>query len=116
MRNALVVIGVLGGGTAATFAIAGAIFLANPNGTLVSGGTFAEPMPAKMVIRGGVGIPPQPLPGVVIDDATKAKIAAQGGNAPIKVTLGPSTAPDVDDMTNGDLRDAAELPSESAAP
>jgi hypothetical protein len=68
MRRILIVIGVLGSGTALSFAAAGAILLASPEGHLVAN-TYQGGGPIQ-VFKGG-GPVPMPLPvqqGVVIDD------------------------------------------------
>lgn len=60
MKSLLIVVGVLGGGTAAAFALAGAIFLAAPQGRLV-------PMGNGGFIGRDVMLPP-PVPGVAVPD------------------------------------------------
>jgi hypothetical protein len=68
MRRILIVIGVLGSGTALSFAAAGAILLASPEGRLVAN-TYQGGGPIQ-VLKGGGPIP-MPLPvqqGVVVDD------------------------------------------------
>jgi hypothetical protein len=74
MRRILMVVGVLGSGTALSFAAAGAILLASPEGRLV-----ANEYQGQVAVMKGVGAPqpmpvPLPLPaqGVVVDDTGNA--------------------------------------------
>lgn len=73
MRQVLIAVGTLGGGTMLAFALAAIAFFADPVGRVVPGGTMAWPMPA---VKG----PPVAEPAILVDPgmAVPAPAAADG--------------------------------------
>jgi hypothetical protein len=69
MRRVLICTGILGGGTALTFAAAALAATLLPGGTVVPAANMIE---GKWV-NGGVAVPmPAPVPPVVVDDGTSS--------------------------------------------
>jgi hypothetical protein len=96
MRRILIVLAVLGSGTALSFLAAGAIFLADPDGNLVPTNGFGgrldqgfiqpapmKPVPMPMPTPGGLGM--GEAPGVVVDPVTTDAFVGGVGGAQVDV-------------------------------